>query len=146
MKSNLRLAVVPLMLGLAACAAEYSKSEAPDTLRVRFEIDESLLAQELPPVLLLPLAERAIREGRGTAAQPFEILVTVQRLPDDLVLLEVANTGRLGHSRAPMPAATEREAPDVRASLERHYPGRYRFALSQDSLMARATVCVPLRA
>ncbi len=34
MKINLRLAVLPLMLGLAACAAEYSKSEAPDTLRV----------------------------------------------------------------------------------------------------------------
>jgi pilus assembly protein CpaD len=34
MKSNLRLAAVPLMLGLVACAAEYSKSEAPDTLQV----------------------------------------------------------------------------------------------------------------
>ena len=29
-----RLVALPLMLGLAACAAEYSKSEAPDTLRV----------------------------------------------------------------------------------------------------------------
>ena len=34
MKSHLRLVALPLMLGLAACAAEYSKSEAPDTLRV----------------------------------------------------------------------------------------------------------------
>jgi pilus assembly protein CpaD len=34
MKSYLRLMVPALMLGLAACAAEYSKSEAPDTLRV----------------------------------------------------------------------------------------------------------------
>jgi pilus assembly protein CpaD len=34
MKSNLRFAVLPLMLGLAACVAEYSKTEAPDTLRV----------------------------------------------------------------------------------------------------------------
>jgi pilus assembly protein CpaD len=43
MKSHLRLAVPPLLLGLVACAAEYSKSEAPDALRVdgagsRFEI------------------------------------------------------------------------------------------------------------
>ena len=43
MKSHLRLVVPPLLLGLAACAAEYSKSEAPDALRVdgagsRFEI------------------------------------------------------------------------------------------------------------
>src|SRR6516225_7184012 len=34
MKSHLRLVVPPLIFGLAACAAEYSKSEAPDTLRV----------------------------------------------------------------------------------------------------------------
>jgi pilus assembly protein CpaD len=34
MKSHLRLVVLPLMLGLAACVTEYSKSEAPDQLRV----------------------------------------------------------------------------------------------------------------
>jgi pilus assembly protein CpaD len=34
MNSQIRFVVLPLVLGLAACAAEYSKSEAPDTLRV----------------------------------------------------------------------------------------------------------------
>jgi pilus assembly protein CpaD len=34
MKIHLRLVVLPLMLGLAACVTEYSKSEAPDQLRV----------------------------------------------------------------------------------------------------------------
>jgi pilus assembly protein CpaD len=34
MNSHLRFVVLPLMLGLVACAAEYSKSEAPDALRV----------------------------------------------------------------------------------------------------------------
>ena len=34
MRNHLRLVVLPLTLGLAACAAEYSKSEAPNTLRV----------------------------------------------------------------------------------------------------------------
>jgi pilus assembly protein CpaD len=34
MKSHPRLVVLPLMLGLAACVAEYTKSEAPDQLRV----------------------------------------------------------------------------------------------------------------
>jgi pilus assembly protein CpaD len=34
MKNHLHLVVLPLTLGLAACAAEYSKSEAPNTLRV----------------------------------------------------------------------------------------------------------------
>jgi pilus assembly protein CpaD len=34
MKNQLRLVVLPLTFGLAACAAEYSKSEAPAQLRV----------------------------------------------------------------------------------------------------------------
>jgi pilus assembly protein CpaD len=34
MKHHLRLFVAPLLLGLAACAAEYSKTEAPTQLRV----------------------------------------------------------------------------------------------------------------
>jgi hypothetical protein len=34
MKIRLYPILLPLMLGLAACVAEYSKSEAPDTLRV----------------------------------------------------------------------------------------------------------------
>jgi pilus assembly protein CpaD len=34
MKNQLRLVVLPLTFGLAACAAEYSKSEAPAELRV----------------------------------------------------------------------------------------------------------------
>src|SRR5260370_6864732 len=34
MKGHVRLVVLPLMLGLAACVTEYSKSEAPDQLRV----------------------------------------------------------------------------------------------------------------
>lgn len=133
-------------IALVRAFLEIERLRSPETLRFNFEVDESLLAQSLPPVLLLPLAERAVREAQRTAGQPLEITVTVQRTPDNLVLLEVANTGRLRWSRAPKAIVTEGEVPDVRASLERHYPGRYRFALSQDSLTARATLCVPLGA
>ena len=34
MKIRLRLVALPLLLGLGACVAEYSKSEAPNELRV----------------------------------------------------------------------------------------------------------------
>ena len=131
-------------IALVRAYLEIERLRQVGALRVRFEVDDTLLTQPLPPVLLLPLAEKAVQEGRGTATQPLEITVTVQRTSDGLVLLEVANSGRLGQSRAPMPVATARDVADVQASLERHYPGRYRFALSQDSLQTRATVCVPL--
>lgn len=133
-------------IALVRAYLEIERLRQPDTLRIRFELDETLLTQPLPPVLLLPLVEKAVHEGRGTVSQPLEITVTVQRSPDGLVLLEVAHSGRLGQSRAPMPVPAPSEVADVRASLERHYPGRHRFALSQDSLQTRATLCVPLGA
>jgi hypothetical protein len=130
-------------IALVRAYLEIERLRQPETLRIRFALEDALLAQSLPPILLLPLVEKAVNEGRGTAAQPLEIIVTVQRATDGLTLLEVANSGRLGQSRAPMPVTAENGVADVRASLERHYPGRYRFALSQDSLQTRATVCVP---
>lgn len=113
----------------------------PEALNVRFEIDETLLGEPLPPVLLLPLAELALREGGGTPARPLEIVITVQRTDDGQILLEVANSGRVGGRRA-----ADGDVTDVRAALERYYPGRHGFALTEDSFAARATLLLPLKA
>ncbi|HVT74024.1 MAG TPA: histidine kinase [Lacunisphaera sp.] len=131
-------------IALVRAFLELERLRQPRAVRVTLEVDESLLALPLPPVLLLPLAERAVRDGRGTPDRPLEIAVTVRRQPGDLVLLEVANSGRLHDSRPPLAVPAAAAAPDVVASLERHFPGRYRFALSQDSLMVRATLLLPL--
>lgn len=130
-------------IGLLRTYLEIERMHLRDALRVRFEVDESLLSQPLPPVLLLPLAEKALKQGGGTPGQPLEIVITVQRAPDGLTLLEIANSGRLHHSRPPMDQPMP-DVTDVQAALERYYPGRHRFALSQDSLMTRATLCLPL--
>lgn len=122
---------------------ELERLRRRDALRVSFEVDESLLELPLPPILLLPLVEQAIKNGRDPAAEPLEITVTIQRNPDGLVLLEVASSRRPPGTRPPF-AEFAAEAPDVRTSLDRYYPGRYRFTLSQDSLKERATLCLPL--
>lgn len=131
-------------LALVRAFLELERLRQPGAVRITLDVDDSLLGLPLPPVLLLPLAERAVRDGRGTPDRPLEIAVTVRRQPDDYVLLEVANTGRLHDSRPPLAVPAAATAPDVVASLERHFPGRYRFALSQDSLMVRATLLLPL--
>jgi hypothetical protein len=123
---------------------EIERLHRPEALRVHFDVDSSLMDHPLPPILLLPLAEKAIKDGRGTPAQPLEITITVQRAPDGLVLLEVANSGRVRDTHPPVTGPDSSDVADVRASLERYYPGRHRFALTQDSFMARATLCVPL--
>ncbi|MBC7368763.1 MAG: histidine kinase [Undibacterium sp.] len=116
----------------------------PEALRVRFDVDESLLNEPLPPVLLLPLAELVLKEGGGTPARPLEIVITVQRTDDGQVLLEVANSGRVGLNREARPFAMPGDVTDVRAALDRHYPGRHRFLLTEDSFAARATLLLPL--
>jgi two-component system sensor histidine kinase AlgZ len=109
-------------------------------LKVNFDVDESLLTRPLPPIMLLPLAEQAVKVG-GTPTVPLIITITAQLSADGLVLLEVANSGSLEKTRA---SASPFGAPDVCAHLERHYPGHHRFTLRQDSFTTRATIFLPL--
>jgi LytS/YehU family sensor histidine kinase len=111
-------------------------------LRVDYVIDESLLKLPLPPIVLLPLVENAVRQGRGSALEPLAITITVQPHAHGQILLEVANSRRRHGSHQPFPEAAPAENIDIRTSLERHYPGRHRFTQTQDSLNERATLCL----
>src|SRR6516162_3341408 len=96
MKSNLRLAVLPLMLGLAACAAEYSKSEAPDTLRV--DGAESRLS--------IAFAHGSDRLAAGETARLDRMVVAGAIRPADRVEIAAAGPPGLAERRA---AAISRE-------------------------------------
>lgn len=113
-------------------------------LQVNYEVDDSLLSLPLPPVLLLPLAEKAVHSGGRIDGRPLEITLTIQRADDGQLLLEVSHSGRLDRSNPPFTRAGDPVAPDTRASLEQHFPGRYRFNLSQDSFRVRASLWLPL--
>ena len=96
MKSHLRLVVLPLMLGLAACAAEYSKSEAPDTLRV--DGAESRLS--------IAFAGGSDRLTAGEAARLDRMVVSGTIRPADRVEVAAAGPPGLAERRA---AAISRE-------------------------------------
>jgi len=115
-----------------------------DALQVNYAVDDSLLSLPLPPVLLLPLAEKAVHSGGRTDGKPLEITLTIQRAEAGQVLLEVSHSGRLDRSNPPFTRAGDPVAPDVRAILDQHFPGRHRFSLSQDSFRVRASLWLPL--
>jgi pilus assembly protein CpaD len=96
MKSHLGLVVLPLMLGLAACAAEYSKSEAPDTLRV--DGAESRLS--------IAFAGGSDRLAVGEAARLDRMVVAGAIRPADRVEIAAAGPPGLAQQRA---AAISRE-------------------------------------
>ncbi len=115
-------------------------------LAVRYEVDGRLLALPLPPVLLLPLAEKAVKEGRAAPGQPLEITVTIESAENGLTLLEISHSGRIDPSNPPFAKPADEGPADLRASLERHFAGRYRLNLSQDSFRVRASLWLPLMA
>jgi two-component system LytT family sensor kinase len=135
-----RLTTIRDELSVVRAYLDLETLRRPGALQVSYAVDESLLELPLPPVMLLPLAEQAAQAG-GTRANPLHITVTVERNRDGGILLEVANSGP---PAATAPAASD--VADVRANLERHYPGRHRFALRQDSFTTRATIYLPLPA
>lgn len=137
-----RITTVGDELALVRAYLEIESLRRRDALRVDFVVDDSLLSVPLPPVMLLPLAEQAVQAG-GTKDNPLTITITAERTADGQILLEVANSGPPGTAPA---AAGDTEVANVRSSLERHYPGRHRFTLRQDSFTTRAAICLPLPA
>jgi hypothetical protein len=61
-------------------------------LNVAFEVEESLHAQLLPPMLIQPLVENAVRHGLGPSVAGGTVLVQVSRVSEGL-RVEVADTG-----------------------------------------------------
>lgn len=131
-------------LALVRTYLELERLRQRDALRVDYVIDESLLKLPLPPIVLLPLVEKAVRQSRGTALEPLTLTITVQPRADGQILLEVANSRRQHGTHQPFPEAAPVENVDIRTSLDRHYPGRHRFTQTQDSLSERATLCLSL--
>jgi pilus assembly protein CpaD len=96
MNSHLRFVVLPLVLGLAACAAEYSKSEAPDTLRV--DGSESRLS--------IAFAGGSDHLAAGEAARLDRMVVAGAIRPADRVEIAASGPPGLAERRA---AAISRE-------------------------------------
>jgi pilus assembly protein CpaD len=96
MNSHIRFHVLPLVLGLAACAAEYSKSEAPDTLRV--DGSESRLS--------IAFAGGSDHLAAGEAARLDRMVVAGAIRPADRVEIAASGPPGLAERRA---AAISRE-------------------------------------
>jgi tetratricopeptide (TPR) repeat protein len=64
-----------------------------DSMRVAYDLDPAAAAFPVPPLLLQPLAENAIKYGAQTSEDLLEIRISAH-LEDAGLRLEVANTGR----------------------------------------------------
>ena len=68
------------------------KQRFGDRLQVEFRVGEELLDHPVPPMLLQPLVENAIKHGVGASVEPVTISVSVKRVGEELEF-SVADTG-----------------------------------------------------
>ncbi len=100
-----------------------------DLLEYSIEADPALGGLRLPPFLLLPLVENAVKYGAATSRDRVRIRLAFRRGDDGRVLIEVANSGRWI-----APGTAEPSVPslgigleNLRQRLARYFPGRHEF-------------------
>jgi len=114
-------------------------------LQVSFEVGEDVLALPVPPMLLHPLVENAIKHGlRGAVSGPLVVRVSVGRVDDELVF-EVANSGTLEASTdALLPPPSGIGLKNVRARLATLFPQRHSFSLVERDGQVLARLTLPV--
>jgi LytS/YehU family sensor histidine kinase len=71
---------------------ELEKQRFGDRLNPVFQIDENLMNVPVPPMLLQPLVENAIKHGVGNSVEPVKVGISVSRVGEGL-RFEVSDTG-----------------------------------------------------
>lgn len=102
-----------------------------DRLAITISADAVSGAQLIPPFLLLPLVENAIKHGLRTSRDGVALRVSAQ-LRDRQVAIEIANSGRWSDTPAPGIVSTGIGLGNIRQRLQRHYPEAHTFTIGQE--------------
>ena len=115
-------------------------------LEVAFEIADEAKGLAMPPMLLQPLVENAIKHGMQAAADaPLRVKVCARREGETLVL-EVANSGSLSpRESAIMPEPSGIGLRNLTGRLSQLFPGAHRFELTEREGWVVALIALPLR-
>jgi integral membrane sensor domain MASE1 len=100
-----------------------------DKLQVEVAVAPDLGPVRLPPFLLLPLVENAIKYGGRTSPEVLRLRIDAHRAAGALVI-EVANTGRWLEPDASRPGSTGIGLENLRQRLQRYYPDAHAFTLA----------------
>ena len=120
-----------------------------DDLQVRLSIDADAARCHVPPFLVLPLVENAIKHGQRTSPFPLQISITGTRT-DGRLVLDIANTGHLRsdtdlhdtdlHDTDLHDTSTGTGLANVRARLDAQYPNAHTFRLTEDDAWVHARI------
>ncbi|WP_438479888.1 histidine kinase [Oleiharenicola lentus] len=112
-----------------------------ELLKTRIDAAPDTLTLRVPPFLLLPLVENAIKYGTRTSVETVEVVITVRRLDTSGVYLEVANTGRwVEPTGTRTPFSTGIGLDNLRERLQRYFPNAHEFAVNADAGWVRVSL------
>ncbi len=101
-----------------------------DQLAVEIDLDPAVAERRLPPFLLLPLVENAIKYGGHTSPGLLRLRLSARALPDGAAVVEIANSGTwVEPDSRPEIASTGIGLENLRQRLARHLPGRHAFSI-----------------
>ena len=85
-------------VGIVGHYLEIQRQRFSDRLTVELDVASDVRRAEVPVLLLQPLVENAIQHGIATSSAPGRVTLRARRA-DDVLLLELFNTGRLSMGR-----------------------------------------------
>jgi Histidine kinase len=135
--------LLPLLdeLELARRYLALEKVRFEENLQVSFAIDPAAEALLVPPLVLNPLVENAVKFGHRTSQSPLRIEVS-SRVEGGVVRLRVSNTGQLV---SPTPERHALGLKNVRERLELVFPGGSGLDLAAADGWVHATLRLPVR-
>ncbi|HEX8564725.1 MAG TPA: histidine kinase [Pyrinomonadaceae bacterium] len=108
-----------------------------EKLEVNFDVAKTVEDLPVPPFLLNPLIENAVKHGLNGRAKPLKIVVSA-RLDDDALIMEVANTGALSRGIN----GTNVGLKNVTQRLEKIFHERGSLTLSEEKGWVRARIAI----
>jgi len=113
------------------------KTRFEEKLEVNFDVAKTVEDLPVPPFLLNPLIENAVKHGLNGRAKPLKILVSA-RLDDNALIMEVANTGTLSSRMN----GTNVGLKNVTQRLEKIFHERGSLTLSEENGWVRARIAI----
>ena len=97
-----------------------------ERLQIEFVVAPEVTQIQVPPFLLLPLAENAIKYGSRTTVGALRLKIRAHRVERALVI-EIANSGAWVPPGPSRPDSTGIGLENLRQRLRRYYPGAHEF-------------------
>ena len=112
-----------------------------DSLHVLIDAGEAARRAAIPPFLLLPLVENAIKYGGATSPEELHVRVAADIEADGTLVLSVANSGEwVAPGVTPAEKSSGIGLANLRQRLERYFPGAHAVAIATDGGRVQVTL------